>query len=38
MISSNYARNWICDFVLGKELHLEPILVDEDISRDSASN
>ena len=23
MISSDYARNWICDFILGKEQHLD---------------
>lgn len=24
LISPDYARNWICDFILGKEQHLEP--------------
>ena len=28
MISPDYARNWICDFVLGKDQHLEPSLFD----------
>ena len=28
MISPDYARNWICDFVLGKDQHLEPTLFD----------
>lgn len=28
MMSPDYARNWICDFVLGKEQHLEPGLFD----------
>lgn len=28
MISQDYARNWICDFVLGKNQHLEPSLFD----------
>lgn len=28
MISPDYARNFICDFVLGKEQHLEPTLFD----------
>ena len=26
MISPDYARNWICDFVIGKDQHLEPTL------------
>lgn len=26
LISSDYARNWICDFVIGKDQHLEPTL------------
>ena len=26
MISSDYARNWICDFILGIDQHLEPTL------------
>lgn len=30
MISPDYARNWICDFVLGKEQHLERGLFDEE--------
>jgi hypothetical protein len=25
-----YARNWICDFVIGKDQHLEPVLFDFD--------
>ena len=29
MISPDYARNWICDFVLGREQHLEASLFDE---------
>lgn len=29
IISPDYARNWICDFVLGKDLRLEPSLFDE---------
>ena len=29
MISPDYARNWICDFVLGKDQHLEASLFDE---------
>ena len=28
MISPDYARNWICDFVLGKDQHFEPLLFD----------
>ena len=28
VISPDYARNWICDFVLGKDQHLEPTLFD----------
>lgn len=28
MISPDYARNWICDFVLGKGQNLEPSLFD----------
>ena len=30
LISSDYARNWICDFVIGKDQHLEPVLFDFD--------
>lgn len=29
MMSPDYARNWICDFILGKEQRLEPSLFDE---------
>lgn len=29
MISPDYARNWICDFILGREQHIEPSLFDE---------
>lgn len=28
MISSDYARNWICDFILGINQHKEPLLFD----------
>jgi hypothetical protein len=30
LISSDYARNWICDFVISKDQHLEPVLFDFD--------
>lgn len=30
MISPDYARNWIYDFIIGKEQHLEPTLFDFD--------
>ena len=36
MISPDYARNRICDFVLGKDPHLEPSLFDQGISGDLA--
>ena len=36
MISQDYALNWICDFVLGKDPHLEPSLFDQGISGDLA--
>jgi hypothetical protein len=28
LISPDYARNWICDFILGQDQHLEPSLFD----------
>lgn len=30
LISSDYARNWICDFVIGKDQHFETVLFDFD--------